>query len=149
MWKWKEEERKERVWKMHSVAQRRMSEWLGKWDGCRACVCTEARHWLELQQSSHSILHPPHPSFSARSLSLSHSLTHSLTVSRLLTEVFLQAQAGAARNFSEPLLCVCVNSLSSRPPLWILLAWTTALSLLGSEAVDLRVRVRSWTREEQ
>lgn len=93
--------------------------------------------------------HPssPHPSFSARLLSL--SLTHSLTVSRLLTEVFLRAQAGAARNFSEPLLCVCINSLSSRPPLWILLAWTTALSLLGSEAVDLRVRVRSWTREEQ
>ena len=93
---------------------------------------------------------PPIPrSLLALSLSLTHSLTHSLTVSRLLTEVFLQAQAGAARNFSEPLLCVCVNSLSSRPPLWILLAWTTALSLLGSEAVDLRVRVRSWTREEQ
>ena len=78
MWKWKEEERKERVWKMHSVAQRRMSEWLGKWDGCRACVCTEARHWLELQQSSHSILHPP-PSLVLCSLSLSLSLTHSLT----------------------------------------------------------------------
>lgn len=92
---------------------------------------TEAQHWLKLQRSSHSIFHPP------PSLVLC-SLAHSLTVSRLLNEVFLGAQAGAVRNFSETLPCVC-SYIHSSP---FLLSGsfcldTGALSLRGSEAVDL------------
>lgn len=116
-----------RIWKMHTVAQRRASKWLAKWDRCtyklalhRSSALVEAA--AELTQ---------HPSSPPSLVLCSTSLPHSLTVSRLLTEVFLRAQTGAARNYSETPLqpsslallsgsfCLHTGALSPGQKLWI------------------------------
>lgn len=116
-----------RIWKLEGI--RKCTWWLrGEWasetDAHTSSHCTEAQHWLKLQERALTASFiPPIPR--------STSLSLPLTVTRMLTEVFLQAQTGEARNYSLPFLRACMNSLCCflhLAPLWSLFAWTPALS---------------------
>lgn len=106
--------------------------------------CTEAQHWWKLQQSSHSILHPPHPSCTA----LPHSLTHCISSADwdIPTRTDLEQQGITVRLFPVFVHTFILHPSSSALPSG---SFCLDSSVPGSEAVDLRVRVRSWTREEQ
>lgn len=64
---------------MHRVAQRRMSEWLGKWDGCRACVAPKLGIGWSCSRARTASFIPPSLVFCSLALSLTHSLTHCIS----------------------------------------------------------------------
>lgn len=141
MWDWKEEAKKdwEEFGNPEWLGGDQASDWISETDARTSLCCTEAQHWLKLQQSSHSILHPPIP----RSLlCLPHSLTHCISPADwgISTSTDWDSLDSSARG-------LCVKSPAIPLPgsfshgLWC--------SLCGWEVADVDVRVISWTRGEQ
>lgn len=120
MWDWKEEAKKdwEEFGNPEWLGGDQASDWISETDAHTSLCCTEAQHWLKLQQSSHSILHPPHPSFFA----LPPSLTHSLYLACWL-RYFYKHRLGQPWLFCARFVCK-VSSYSSP---WILFPWTLML----------------------